>query len=57
MPAGSNKKRERQYEHIKESQQERGVGRKRATEIAAPNTAVARRERIITYGTALAATV
>jgi hypothetical protein len=35
MPAGSNKKRERQYEHIKESQQVRGVGAKRATEIAA----------------------
>jgi hypothetical protein len=35
MPAGSNKKRERQYEHIKESQQERGVSGKRATEIAA----------------------
>jgi len=35
MPAGSSPKRERQYEHIKESQLERGVGEKRAEEIAA----------------------
>lgn len=35
MPAGSNSKRERQYEHIKESEQKRGVSGKRATEIAA----------------------
>ena len=35
MPAGSNSKRERQYEHIKESQRKRGVSDKRATEIAA----------------------
>ncbi len=35
MPAGSNSKRERQYEHIKESEQDRGVSAKRATEIAA----------------------
>ena len=35
MPAGSNSKRERQYQHIKESQQKRGTGSKRATEIAA----------------------
>ena len=28
-------KRERQYEHIKESQEERGTGKKRAKEIAA----------------------
>ncbi|MFJ9624975.1 plasmid stabilization protein [Streptomyces sp. NPDC101181] len=35
MPAGSNKKRERQYEHIKESQEERGVPEGRAKEIAA----------------------
>lgn len=35
MPAGSNKKRERQYEHIKESQEERGASNERAKEIAA----------------------
>lgn len=35
MPRGSNPKRERQYEHIKESAQERGVGEDRAEEIAA----------------------
>ncbi|MFH9760165.1 plasmid stabilization protein [Streptomyces anulatus] len=35
MPAGSNRKRERQYEHIKESQEERGASKGRAKEIAA----------------------
>ncbi|ROV64831.1 plasmid stabilization protein [Streptomyces globisporus] len=35
MPAGSNKKRERQYEHIKESQEEQGASNGRAKEIAA----------------------
>ncbi|WP_438483891.1 plasmid stabilization protein [Streptomyces sp. S186] len=35
MPAGSSKKRERQYEHIKESAKERGASEKRAKEIAA----------------------
>ncbi|GAA4987757.1 hypothetical protein GCM10023205_68260 [Yinghuangia aomiensis] len=35
MPAGSNKKRERQYEHIKDSALARGESRKRAEEIAA----------------------
>ncbi|MFE5091797.1 plasmid stabilization protein [Streptomyces sp. NPDC056638] len=35
MPRGSNTKRERQYEHIKESAQERGVSEERAEEIAA----------------------
>ncbi|MDQ0694446.1 hypothetical protein QF048_000888 [Streptomyces sp. W4I9-2] len=35
MPAGSSKKRERQYEHIKESQEEQGASRSRAKEIAA----------------------
>lgn len=34
MPRGSSKKRERQYEHIKESYEKRGQG-KRAEEIAA----------------------
>ncbi|MFG2830421.1 plasmid stabilization protein [Streptomyces sp. NPDC048434] len=35
MPAGSSKKRERQYEHIKEQSEERGTSEKRAKEIAA----------------------
>jgi hypothetical protein len=35
MPRGSNAKRQRQYEHIKESAQERGVSEERAEEIAA----------------------
>ena len=35
MPAGSNKKRERQYEHIKDSALDRGESQKRAEEIAA----------------------
>ncbi|MFE6054923.1 plasmid stabilization protein [Kitasatospora sp. NPDC056446] len=35
MPAGSSKKRERQYEHIKDSALERGQSQKRAKEIAA----------------------
>jgi len=35
MPAGSNAKRERQYEHIKDSQKKQGTSDKRAKEIAA----------------------
>jgi hypothetical protein len=35
MPAGSSSKRERQYEHIKDSVKERGGTEKRAEEIAA----------------------
>ncbi|MER5748229.1 plasmid stabilization protein [Streptomyces sp. NPDC002088] len=35
MPRGSSPKRERQYEHIKESAQERGESTERAKEIAA----------------------
>ncbi|MDI3406157.1 plasmid stabilization protein [Streptomyces cavernicola] len=35
MPAGSSAKRERQYEHVKESAEERGASKKRAEEIAA----------------------
>ncbi|MFF3247274.1 plasmid stabilization protein [Streptomyces sp. NPDC002870] len=35
MPRGSSSKRERQYEHIKESAEERGESEKRAKEIAA----------------------
>ncbi|MFG2895205.1 plasmid stabilization protein [Streptomyces sp. NPDC048248] len=35
MPAGSSKKRERQYEHIKDQAEDRGTSEKRAKEIAA----------------------
>ncbi|NGN68976.1 plasmid stabilization protein [Streptomyces sp. A7024] len=35
MPAGSNAKRERQYEHVKEGAEKRGASTKRAKEIAA----------------------
>lgn len=35
MPAGASKKRERQYEHIKESYEERGKSDKKAEELAA----------------------
>ncbi|MFG2720201.1 plasmid stabilization protein [Streptomyces sp. NPDC048416] len=35
MPSGSSPKRERQYEHIKESAEDRGASSKRAKEIAA----------------------
>ena len=35
MPAGSSPKRERQYEHIKDSVEQRGGSTKRAKEIAA----------------------
>ncbi len=35
MPRGSSAKRERQYEHIKESAKQRGEGTRRAEEIAA----------------------
>lgn len=35
MPRGSNPKRERQYEHIKESARARGESKERAEEIAA----------------------
>ncbi|MDO0924797.1 plasmid stabilization protein [Streptomyces sp. TG1A-8] len=35
MPAGSSSKRERQYEHIKESAEQRGESAGRAKEIAA----------------------
>ncbi|MET7360085.1 plasmid stabilization protein [Streptomyces sp. NPDC005562] len=35
MPAGSSKKRERQYEHIKDSAEDRGASKGRAEEIAA----------------------
>jgi hypothetical protein len=35
MPRGSSRKRERQYEHIKDSELSRGESTRRATEIAA----------------------
>ncbi len=35
MPRGSSPKRERQYEHIRESEEQRGVSPARATQIAA----------------------
>lgn len=35
MPAGSSKKRERQYEHIKEGAEKRGASEVRAKEMAA----------------------
>lgn len=35
MPAGSSDKRERQYEHVKESAEKRGESERRAKEIAA----------------------
>ena len=35
MPAGSSPKRERQYEHIKESAEKRGASEERAKELAA----------------------
>ena len=35
MPAGSSPKRERQYEHIKESYEERGKSEDKAEELAA----------------------
>ncbi|MFD7229177.1 plasmid stabilization protein [Streptomyces sp. NPDC059881] len=35
MPAGSSKKRERQYEHIKQSAEKRGASEGRAKEMAA----------------------
>ena len=35
MPAGSSPKRERQYEHIKDSAKDRGASESRAKEIAA----------------------
>ena len=44
MPAGSSKKRERQYEHIKESYQERGVKKDEAEERAARTVNKQRRE-------------
>lgn len=44
MPKAWNDKRERQYEHIKESAKERGKSEKRAKEIAARTVNKTRRE-------------
>src|SRR5207249_3936321 len=44
MPAGSSKKRERQYEHIKESYQDRGVSKGEAEERAARTVNKERRQ-------------
>jgi hypothetical protein len=50
MPAGSSKKRERQYEHIKESYQDRGVSTDEAEERAARTVNKERREHRETKG-------
>jgi plasmid stabilization system protein ParE len=44
MPAGSSKKRERQYEHIKDSYEDRGVSEDEAEERAARTVNKERRE-------------
>jgi hypothetical protein len=44
MPAGSSPKRERQYEHIKESYEDRGVSKDEAEERAARTVNKERRE-------------
>jgi hypothetical protein len=44
MPAGSSRKRERQYEHIEESYEDRGVSRDEAAERAAPTVSKQRAE-------------
>jgi hypothetical protein len=50
MPAGSSKKRERQYEHIKESYKDRGVSTDEAEERAARTVNKERREHGETKG-------
>jgi hypothetical protein len=50
MPAGSSKKRERQFEHIKESYQDRGVSTDEAEERAARTVNKERREHGETKG-------
>ena len=50
MPAGSSKKRERQYEHIKESYQDRGVSADEAEERATRTVNKERREHGETKG-------
>jgi hypothetical protein len=51
-----NPKRKRQYEHIKESAEQRGASTKRATEIAARTVNKQRREAGQTKGKATKAT-
>jgi plasmid stabilization system protein ParE len=50
MPAGSSKKRERQYEHIKDSYEDRGVSADEAEERAARTVNKQRREHGETKG-------
>ena len=50
MPAGSSKKRERQYEHIKDSYEERGVSKDEAEERAARTVNAQRAEAGETRG-------
>lgn len=45
MPSAWSDKRERQYEHVKESAKERGKSEKRAKEIAARTVNKSRREK------------
>lgn len=45
MPAGANKKEERQYKHIKESYKKRGKSEDKAEEIAARTVNKERREK------------
>ena len=44
MPVGASKKRERQYEHIKDSYEQRGVSKDEAEERAARTVNKQRRE-------------
>ena len=44
MPAGSSKKRERQYEHIKDNYEDRGVSKDEAEERAARTVNKERRQ-------------
>ena len=44
MPAGSSAKRERQFEHIKGSYEERGISDEKAEELAARTVNKQRRE-------------
>jgi hypothetical protein len=50
MPAGASPKRERQYEHIKDSYQDRGRSEDKAEELAARTVNKQRREAGETKG-------
>lgn len=50
MPTGSSDKRERQYEHIKDSYEERGKSEDKAEELAARTVNKQRRESGETKG-------